>query len=325
MGLIQKIVVSVLSVAALGGAGYFAWDYWQDRYNDHLTNPNNIIADYQRLLDEAEALQTTIGDDCKDNKGAAQTIQALENKLADLKQRRQKWLDSVPPLPEFDPELSGVDDPRGRPGSEVPELSSEVPPLPDISPDLIETPPGRPGSEIPELSSDVPPLPDVKIGLIDGDDSEYVPEMPELNTGRPGSEVPELSSDVPPLPEIDEADIIDPNELIYQMDEYERKISEVLTKLKGMCEDEEGQKVKPKVSSDKCSDACQRYKDCAAYTEGVTSADLKDAYDTCMEECVTWPKQAVKCINATNIKAPNDCISLVQCQLPQFYEEKYLK
>jgi len=52
---------------------------------------------------------------------------------------------------------------------------------------------------------------------------------------------------------------------------------------------------------------------------------LTDAYNTCMEECPTWPKEMIKCINAVDIKTPNDCVSFVQCQLPQLYEERYLE
>ena len=101
----------------------------------------------------------------------------------------------------------------------------------------------------------------------------------------------------------------------------ERKIKNLLQELKTLCPEEENKKV----ISDKCSDACQRHKDCAAYTEDVTAADLTDAYNTCMEECPTWPKGMIKCINAVDIKTPNDCVSFVQCQVPQLYEERYLE
>lgn len=156
---------------------------------------------------------------------------------------------------------------------------------------------------------------------------DNVPKLPDvepeiLDQGRPGSEVPELTPDVPPLPEIDEINIIDPNENIFQIENCEQKINNILQQLKTLCQDEESA---PKPVSDKCSDACQRYKSCASFTEDVTPADLNDAYNTCMEECATWPKEMIKCINAINIKVPNDCVSFVQCQLPQFYEEKYLK
>ena len=70
---------------------------------------------------------------------------------------------------------------------------------------------------------------------------------------------------------------------------------------------------------------CQRHKECAAFTEDATPADLNDAYNTCMEECAAWPVEMVKCINAIDINVPNDCVGFLNCQLPQYYEEKYLK
>jgi predicted nuclease with TOPRIM domain len=307
----KKILISVLSVAALGAAGYFSFDYFLDSKNNLNDTPENIIADYKDLLAEADQLQNSVGVNCGDKKETNKKIEALEKKLADLAKRKKQWLDNVPKLPEVEPEMLNGDNPLGRPGSEVPELSSDVPPLPDIDPEVIEVP----GSQVPELTSDVPPLPEIGTESI-----EYIPDMPEINLGRPGSEVPELSSDAPPLPEINEINIIDPNELISQMEENEQNIKDVLQALKNLCQEEERSK---KEISDKCSDACQRHKDCAAYTEDVTVADLNDAYNTCMEECATWPKEMIKCINAINIKTPNDCVGFVQCQLPQLYEDKY--
>ncbi len=165
----------------------------------------------------------------------------------------------------------------------------------------------------------VPELPN-----IDGESVEYIPEMLELNPSRPGTEIPELTSNVPELLDIDKINVIDPNEPIFQMEEIERKIKNILEALKALCQEETKEPAK-KVISDKCSDACQRHKHCASYTEDVTPADLNDAYATCMEECPTWSKKIIKCINATDIKTPNDCVSFVQCQLPQFYEGKYLQ
>jgi hypothetical protein len=281
-----------------------------DSKKEKLDSPETIVADYKSLLSEADQLQMLTPVNCGDKSEVNKKIQAMEERLADLADRKKQWLDSVPKLPDVEPEVLNSDNPLGRPGSEVPELSSDVPPLPDIDPEVL-------GSQVPELSSDVPALPDISIESI-----EYIPEMPEINPGRPGSEVPELTSDVPELPEINEINIIDPNEYIFQMEESEQNIKDVLEALKNLCQEEEQAK---KVISDKCSDACQRYKDCAAYTEDVTLVDLTDAYDTCMEECVTWPKETIKCINAVDVKTPNDCVSFMQCQLPQFYEENYLK
>jgi len=306
----QKIIIGVVSALVLGIGGYLVYNYSPDLEKNDLDSPEKIVADYKELLSEAEQLQNSSGVNCGDKKETNKKIDALEKKLADLAERKKQWLDSVPKLPDVKPEELNSDNSLGQPGSEVPELTPNVPPLPDVEPEVL-------GSQVPELSSDVPPLPEINMESV-----EYIPEMPELNPGRPGSEVPELSSDVPPLPEINEMNIIDPNEPIFQMDESAKHIKDILQALRELCQEAEQPK---KVISDKCSDACQRYKDCAAYTEDVTPADLNDAYSTCMEECPTWPQEKVKCINAIDVKTANDCVSFVQCQLPQFYEEKYLK
>ncbi|MFA6417201.1 MAG: hypothetical protein WCW61_03360 [Patescibacteria group bacterium] len=334
MSVIQKIIISAASIIVLAAAGYFLKNGSNDSTPKQIDGPEKIVADYKDLLTEAEKLQQSVGANCDNKKEVNKKIAEMEKKLVDLSNRKNQWLENVPKLPDVEPELV-PEEPLGRPGSEVPELSSSVPPLPDIYPEDIEVL----GSQVPELSSNVPPLPDIS--------DEYIPEMPELNPGRPGSEVPELSSDVPELPdiypedievpgsqvpelssdvpelpEISEMNIFDPDEHIFQIDESERKIKNILQALKDLCQEEEPA---PKVISDKCSDACQRHKDCAAYTEDVTAADLDDAYNTCMEECITWPQEVIKCINAIDIKNPNDCVSFMQCQLPQLYEERYLR
>ncbi len=316
MNTIQKILTGVVAVAILGVSAYLLLNKFGDSQpNNPLDTPEKIVSAYEGLLIEAEQAKTANAD-CSDKKGLAKQIKSLEDELADLADRKQDWLDNVPQLPEGEP--TSVT-PEGRPSSEVPELTSDVPPLPELGPDVVEVL----GSEVPELTSDIPPLPDINIQVVDdfGRPVEYVPELPELNTGRPGSEVPELTSDIPSLPEIDEMNIVDPNEPIIKMAELEQKIKNLLQELKTLCPEEENKKA----ISDKCSDACQRHKDCAAYTEDVTVADLTDAYNTCMEECPTWPKEMIKCINAVDIKTPNDCVSFVQCQLPQLYEERYLE
>ena len=311
MSIINKIILGALGVVVLGLGGYFVLDKINDsKQNGSLDTPENIVSDYADLLTEAEQIKIANAD-CGDRQGLAKQIKSLEDKLSDLTDRKKDWLDNVPKLPEVEPELI---ESEGRPGSEVPELTSDVPPLPEVEIEVL-------GSEVPELTSDVPPLPEVDIVVVDdsGNPIEYIPELPELNTGRPGSEVPELTLDVPPLPEIDEMNIVDPNEYIFQMQDYESKIKNLLQELKSMCPDEENKKV----ISDKCEDACGRHKKCASFTEDVTPTDLNDAYVACMEECVTWPKEMVRCINALDIKVPNDCVSFVQCQLPQLYEERY--
>ncbi|NMC51171.1 hypothetical protein GYA54_00380 [Candidatus Kuenenbacteria bacterium] len=309
MNTIPKIIIGAVAVVVLVAAGFFLKNTLIDSGQKELDTPEKIVTDYKDLLAEAEELQNSAGMNCGDKKETNKKIDALEKKLADLAERKKQWLDSVPKLPDVEPVVLSGDNPLGRPGSEVPELSSDVPPLPDISPENIEVP----GSQVPELTSDVPPLPDIGVESI-----EYIPDMPEINPGRPGSEVPELTSDVPPLPEINEINIIDPNENIFQMDDNAQNIKDILQALRDLCQEAEPVK---KIISDKCSDACQRHKDCAAYTEDVTATDLTDAYNTCMEECPTWPKEMVKCINATDIKTPNDCVGFVQCQVPQFYDK----
>lgn len=345
MNTIQKIIFGALSVIALGAAGYFFADHFSDSKQQGVDSPEEIASDYKDLLAEVERLQASMGGKCDHKKDRENQILAMEKRLADLADRKQSWLDSVPPLPEVEPEDLIPENSPDRPGSEVPELTSDVPSLPEIDPENIRIE-EMPGSQVPDLSSDVPPLPEIGAESI-----EFIPEMPEINTGRPGSEVPELmpdvpplpeinpegirieevpgsqvpelGSDVPPLPEIDEMDIIDPNEPIFQMDDSERKINNILQALRALCREEEKSPVK-KVISDKCSDACRRYKSCAAYTEDATPADLEDAYNTCVEECGTWPVEMIRCVNAVDIKVPNDCVIFVQCRMPQFYEERYL-
>ncbi len=313
MSIIQKVIMAAAAVVLAIG-GYFAANHFSDsNQKNTLDSPQNIAADYQKLLDEANRLEAAAGADCGDKKDINRQIEELENKLADLEARKKQWLDSVPKLPDVEPEIRDQNDPN-RPGSEVPELTSDVPPLPDVNVEVI------PGSAVPELTSDVPPLPEINIELIES--ADYIPEMLEINPGRPGSEVPELASDVPPLPEINEADIIDSNEPIFQMEDAAQKINDILQRLKALCREDAPAK---KPVSDKCSDACQRHKDCAAFTEDATPADLNDAYSTCMEECAAWPVEMVKCINAIDINVPNDCVGFLNCQLPQYYEEKYLK
>ncbi|OGF35296.1 hypothetical protein A2468_00010 [Candidatus Falkowbacteria bacterium RIFOXYC2_FULL_46_15] len=279
MSTIKKILLGAAAVVVLGLGGFLVSEHVSDPGQGRSTDPEAIVSDYKDLLAEAEQLKALAGENCDNKKDVNRRIEEMEKKLSDLAARKKAWLDNVPKLPDINPETIVPENPLGRPGSEIPELSSDAPPLPDIDMDSI------------------------------------------IVEERPGSQAPELTSDAPPLPDINEADIIDPDEYFYQMGELERKIGDLLRELKALCKDEE----KKKVISDKCSDACQRYKDCAAYTEDVTPEDLNDAYDTCMEECPTWPKEMIKCINAIDIKIPNDCVSFLNCQVPQFYEETYLK
>lgn len=335
----KKVLIGALAAAALGAGAYLL----PGSGLGGSGKPEDIAADYRDLLAEAESLRSAAGVACADRKSLNQQIEDLENELSRLESRKKKWLDSAPELPEAEPEKINQENPLGRPGSEVPELSSDAPPLPDMEPETI-------GSQVPELSSDVPPLPDISLESID---SEFTPELPEINTGRPGSEIPELSSDAPPLPdigsesidvqgrpgsqvpelgsdapplpEIDELDIFDPDDPFSQMQDFGQRIGQILEELRALCQEDEATPARKKPVSDKCSDACKQYKDCAAYTEDITPADLEDVYATCIEECAGWPTEMVKCINAIEIKIPNDCVGFLSCRLPQYYEEKYLE
>ncbi|NMB48339.1 hypothetical protein GYA13_02735 [Candidatus Kuenenbacteria bacterium] len=250
MNTIQKIIFGAVAAVVVGVAGYFIADNLLDSQQKESDTPEKIVADYQDLQAEAERLQMFVDPDCQNRKDVNDRIKEMEKKLADLARRKKQWLDNVPQLPEVEPVI----------------LTAENQP------------------------------------------------------GRPGSEVPTLDSDVPPLPQINVTNIVDPSEPILQITASEQKIMDILQILKDWCQEEEQPK---KIISDKCSDACERHKDCATYTEDVTAADLADAYNACLEECPTWPKEMIKCINAIDIKNPNDCVSFVQCQLPQFYQEKY--
>ena len=160
MGIIQKVIMAAAAVALAVG-GYFAANHFSDsNQKNTLDSPQNIAADYQKLLDEVNRLEVAAGADCGNKKDINRQIEALENKLADLDARKKQWLDSVPELPDVELEIRDQNDPN-RPGSQVPELSSDVPPLPDVNVEVI------PGSEVPELTSDVPPLPEINIELIE--------------------------------------------------------------------------------------------------------------------------------------------------------------
>ena len=94
----------------------------------------------------------------------------------------------------------------------------------------------------------------------------------------------------------------------------EKEIIAELNSLKSLCDKEE----KKEIISTSCEEACQKYAHCASYTEGVTKEDLKDAYDTCFEECKTWSEKTIICINKKPITAPIDCENLGYCALPEY-------
>ena len=67
-----------------------------------------------------------------------------------------------------------------------------------------------------------------------------------------------------------------------------------------------------------CPSACQKYKKCAGYGDDVTSADMEDAYNSCMEICGAWKEGTTKCINEQPINNPADCAHMSACALSGF-------
>jgi len=152
---------------------------------------------------------------------------------------------------------------------------------------LLQIPP-VPGSEPPELT----PTP--------GNDADSAPVEEEF--------IPKIGAQ--PL----ELDPTPGNTIIDKINYLEKEIIAELNSLKSLCDKEE----KKEIISTSCEEACQKYAHCASYTEGVTKEDLKDAYDTCFEECKTWSEKTIICINKKPITAPIDCENLGYCALPEY-------
>lgn len=71
-----------------------------------------------------------------------------------------------------------------------------------------------------------------------------------------------------------------------------------------------------------CESVCQKYADCAGFGEGVTEADQKDAYESCMIECPSWSAKGLVCMDSKEIKEPIDCTSLSLCGAME-YQNKF--
>ncbi|MFA5211135.1 MAG: hypothetical protein WC414_01355 [Patescibacteria group bacterium] len=292
--------------------------------------PESLLSDYDKLLNDISAINN-----CDNPKIIANTIKDFENRLEDLQTRKNKIIESekesnfIPELPEINEDNIIVEP---IPGSEVPELSDgnyfdQVPELPEINEDNIVVE-AIPGSETPELL-DYYPNNDPRLGsevpeLSDGNYFDQVPELPEINEDNiivepiPGSEVPELSdgnyfdntkNEIPKLP------------VLPEIENIERQIVEKLIALKSLCEDEKNNSNEKEIISNSCNEACKKYSDCASYTEDVTEVDIKDAFDSCMEECVKWSEKTVICVNKKQIKNPADCQVMTFCVLPEYDEE----
>lgn len=69
-----------------------------------------------------------------------------------------------------------------------------------------------------------------------------------------------------------------------------------------------------------CESVCQKYSDCAAFTEDATEQDLRDAYDSCMTECPLWSPEGLACMNSKEIKEPMDCMALSLCGAAEYQD-----
>lgn len=274
---IPKITLILGGVATMAGIG--AYIMWGD-------NPSKdgggeaLLEDYQEFLEDLKNSKTKdkLSSSCENPEKFAKQIKDLEDRLADLQQRKSDLFDNIPQLPDIKDEDIIITESELRPGSEPLDLSDGD--YSDVSPDK------QLGSEPLELS--------------DGDYSDQ----------RPGSQVLEMSegdyfNDVPEIPEHDGGNILD------QINEIEQQIIVEIKNLKSLCDEDE-------VISDSCPEACKKYSDCARYAEDETEEDIQDAYDSCMEECVNWSKEAVICINKKPIKKPLDCRDLSFCALPEY-------
>ncbi len=308
------------AVVAVGAGAYVMWG----------NNPEQggggeiLLGNYQDLLEDLKDSKTKdkLSVSCEKPEKFDSQIKDLEDRLKELQDKKNELLDSIPKLPDIkDEDIVIIDSESQALELSDGDYSDRVPVLPEISDDSIEIVP-EVGSQLPELSDgdysdQVPVLPEIS------DDSiEIVPkpgsQPPELSDGdysdpRPGSQVPELSdgnyfNEIPELPEISEHD---GGSIFDQIDETEQQIIAEINNLKSLCDKEE-------IVSTSCPEACKKYSDCAEYTEGVTKEDIKDAYDSCMEECVKWSDKTKICINKKKIREPLDCRDLSFCVLPEY-------
>jgi hypothetical protein len=337
---IPKITLILGGVATMAGIG--AYIMWGD-------NPSKdgggeaLLEDYQEFLEDLKNSKTKdkLSSSCENPEKFAKQIKDLEDRLADLQQRKSDLFDNIPQLPDIKDEDIIITESELRPGSEPLDLSdgdySDVSPDKQLGSEPLELSDGDYsdinsgkvlGSEPLELSdgdySDIPAEKQIgsePLELSDGDYSDVSPDKQlgseplELSDGdysdqRPGSQVLEMSegdyfNDVPEIPEHDGGNILD------QINEIEQQIIVEIKNLKSLCDEDE-------VISDSCPEACKKYSDCARYAEDETEEDIQDAYDSCMEECVNWSKEAVICINKKPIKKPLDCRDLSFCALPEY-------
>jgi hypothetical protein len=64
-----------------------------------------------------------------------------------------------------------------------------------------------------------------------------------------------------------------------------------------------------------CAGACDKYKQCAGYTEGAGAQDQEYAYESCMETCPAWSQSTVDCVRSKAIHKAADCAVMTACVL----------
>ena len=176
-----------------------------------------------------------------------------------------------------------------------------------------------------------PKLPDLPSDIIDEQNKTEI-ESPKLTDEQQRKIEEDLfgsqksSNNAPPMPDLNEKDIEIVDYNIEKLKNLPTKIKNIIENLKKI--NNECNKKAMDSISDKCEDACARYKKCATWSD-ATAEDLADAYDSCMIECTGselppgWSKKTIKCINAVEIKNPNDCVVFTTCQMPEAMENKY--
>jgi len=307
MTLIQKILIGTAAMMIVGGSAYLAFNQINKEQSKH-DNLEKIVKAYEDLLNEAEKIQTS-SSDCS-NKNLSQDIKNLEEKLSKLNKRAKAWWESRPKLPDLP---SDIIDEQNKTKIESPRLTDEQ--EKQIEEDLF-------GSK--ESSKNAPPLPDL-FGNSKIESPRLTDEQEkQIEEDLFGSK--ESSKNAPPLPDLNEEDIEMVDYDIEKLKNLPTKIKSIIDTLKKL--NDTCNKKAMDAISDKCEDACVRYKKCAAWSD-ATAEDLADAYDSCMVECTGsetppgWSKKVIKCINAVEIKKPNDCVIFVNCQLPEQMENKY--
>lgn len=159
--ILGKIAIGAIIVTIIGAGGLVVKNKYLDSKNND--NSQKILADYQKLLEKAEKLKIQIGDNCNDLSINKQIID-LEKELAFLNERKKKWLDNIPELPDIENKQNNTN------------LKTETNPEPCI------------GCFDPDNAS----LQNNKENSDSFYDNVYIPELPEISEDNKIPSLPEL-------------------------------------------------------------------------------------------------------------------------------------